>query len=54
MTRQRVQLTKQKVTRKTVQPDDSGGADRARGRTASRRAALVTQAARRFLARSEP
>ncbi|WP_158708786.1 hypothetical protein [Streptomyces sp. NRRL S-920] len=54
MTRQRVQLAKQKATRKRGTEGESGSADRARGRTASRRAALVTQAARRFLARSAP
>ncbi|WP_164551686.1 hypothetical protein [Streptomyces sp. WAC 01529] len=54
MTRRRVQRTKQKATRKRDVESGSGSADRARGRTASRRAALVTQAARRFLARSAP
>lgn len=51
MTRRRVRLTKQKRIRKAAQPDDTASADRAR--KASRRAALVTQAARRFLARME-
>lgn len=49
MTRRRVLLTKQ-VTRKAAQPEDTASADRAR--KASRRAALVTQAARRFLERA--
>lgn len=52
MTRRRVQLTKQRqATRKAAQSDDTASADRAR--KASRRAALVTQAARRFLVRME-